>query len=274
MPTFNRGYVVWKAISSVLAQTLSSWELLVIDDGSTDNTSRVLEEFVDPRITVHRIAHGGPSGARNRGLELARGELVAYLDSDNWWEPTFLESFDEISSAAPEAAAWYCGRVSTFWERTPGEPWRVVHDRVEPASILEESDVWMANAPDVNCLVHRLTAGQRAGGWDPDCGWVEDWDFFLRLWLTNDGKCAPVPKVLVHYRQVHGPGADGICGELREDPAREHAARQYLINKWSHDPRFDPALLRAPADGLPPIRAHPETGGGGCSHSRAQRVDR
>ncbi|HEY1775499.1 MAG TPA: glycosyltransferase family A protein [Solirubrobacteraceae bacterium] len=153
MPTFNRGYVVWKAISSVLAQTLSSWELLVIDDGSTDNTSRVLEEFMDPRITVHRVSHGGPSRARNRGLELARGELVAYLDSDNWWEPTFLESFDEISSAAPETAAWYCGRISTFWERTPGEPWRIVHDRVEPASILEESDVWMANAPDVNCLV-------------------------------------------------------------------------------------------------------------------------
>lgn len=75
------------------------------------------------------MAHGGPSRARNRGLELVRGDFVAYLDSDNWWEPTFLQSFDDAINAAPEAAGWYCERISTLWERTPGEPWRVVHEQ-------------------------------------------------------------------------------------------------------------------------------------------------
>lgn len=77
------------------------------------------------------------------------------------------------------------------------------------------------------------------GGWDEDCRWLEDWDFFLRVALHNPDQTRWVPKILVDYRQVHGEGADGICAEAREDGAAEIAGRRYLLDKWSSHSDFD-----------------------------------
>src|SRR5438067_1214020 len=90
VPTYNRAYVLWRALLSVLAQTEPRWELLVVDDGSTDDTSRLLEEFRDPRIRVVTTPNRGPSAARNQGAQLAQARYLAYLDSDNTWRPEFL----------------------------------------------------------------------------------------------------------------------------------------------------------------------------------------
>jgi glycosyltransferase involved in cell wall biosynthesis len=256
MPAYNRAYVIWKAISSVVAQSHTSWELLVVDDQSTDDTLRVLEEFADPRIRVLTVPHGGPSRARNAGLQAARGEFTAYLDSDNTWAPTFLERFAALIADTPQASIWHCGRVIEIFERRrDGGRWRLVDRRPQPARRYRTDEVWALHAPDVNSLVHRRTAALRVDGWDPDCTWIEDWDFFLRLWLAEDGRCAYVPDLLVRYRQVHGEGADGICAEFREDGAREVAARRYLVEKWRHRAEFDPATLERDIDDLQPVRA-------------------
>jgi glycosyltransferase involved in cell wall biosynthesis len=254
MPTYNRSHVIWKAISSVLVQTHASWELIVVDDESTDATLRVLEEFADARIRTASVPHGGPSRARNEGLALARGEYVAYLDSDNTWAPDFLERFATVI-AGSEDAMWYCGRTVEVWERRADRTWLLVDSREQPARPFDSGDVWALHAPDVNCLVHRREAGLAIDGWDPDCTWIEDWDFFLRLWLEHDGRCSHLPDMLVHYRQVHGEGADGICAEFREDVGRELEARRYLIDKWKGHDRFDARTLERTADELAPVRA-------------------
>jgi len=254
MPTYNRAHVVWKAINSILAQTHEDWELIVVDDESTDATLRVLEEFRDPRIQVVSVPHGGPSRARNAGLERARGTYVAYLDSDNTWTPRFLESF-AAKIAGSDDVMWHCGRTMAVWERRLDRTWHLVDERTQPARGLAEEDVWALHAPDVNCLVHRTDAARRVDGWDPDCTWIEDWDFFLRLWLANEGRCGHLPALLVEYRQVHGEGADGICAEFREDVNRELEARRYLIEKWRDHEEFDPSCLRRSRDELAPVRA-------------------
>lgn len=90
IPTHNRAERLEKAIQSVLAQTYSNVELIVIDDGSTDNTSEILEKY-DPQIKHYSILHSGVSAARNIGIKKASGEWLAFLDSDDYWLEEKLE---------------------------------------------------------------------------------------------------------------------------------------------------------------------------------------
>jgi glycosyltransferase involved in cell wall biosynthesis len=92
IPTFNRADKVGRALKSVLSQSFSDFEVLVMDDGSTDNTAEVVESFSDSRIKYEWGKNfGGPAAPRNRGLQLAQGKYIAFLDSDDWWTPIKLE---------------------------------------------------------------------------------------------------------------------------------------------------------------------------------------
>ena len=92
IPTYNRADKVCRAVKSVLNQSFADFEVLVMDDGSTDNTCEVVKGFDDPRIKYEWDKNfGGPAAPRNRGLRLAQGKYVAFLDSDDWWMPKKLE---------------------------------------------------------------------------------------------------------------------------------------------------------------------------------------
>ncbi len=91
IPTFNRAHVLGRAIQSVLAQRYPHWELLVVDDGSTDATRLQVEGLSDPRIRYISIEHSGVSAARNAGISRARYPWVTFLDSDDYWLPKKLE---------------------------------------------------------------------------------------------------------------------------------------------------------------------------------------
>ena len=91
MPTHDRGHVIRQAIDSVLRQTHQAWELLIIDDGSTDDTADVVGRFLgDPRIRYVQRPWSGVGAARNVALSMAKGDIIAYLDSDNEWDRDFL----------------------------------------------------------------------------------------------------------------------------------------------------------------------------------------
>lgn len=92
MPTYNCGRFIAESINSVLAQTYANWELLIVDDCSTDNTAKVVATFKDPRIHYQCDEHNsGAAVTRNTALRLAKGKYIAFLDSDDLWEPTKLE---------------------------------------------------------------------------------------------------------------------------------------------------------------------------------------
>jgi glycosyltransferase involved in cell wall biosynthesis len=91
IPAYNAERTVGIAVDSVLAQTFANFELLVIDDGSQDETADVVTARDDPRVKCVRTENGGVSVARNRGLDLAAGSYVAFLDADDAWQPTKLE---------------------------------------------------------------------------------------------------------------------------------------------------------------------------------------
>lgn len=104
IPTYNRANLIGETIRTVLNQTYTNWELIIIDDGSQDNTREIVSEFSDYRISYFFIEHCGIFGkVRNEGLKISKGDYVAFLDSDDLWSPEKLEIQLDLLNQYPEA---------------------------------------------------------------------------------------------------------------------------------------------------------------------------
>ena len=116
IPTYNRANVVGRAIRSVQAQTFEDWKLIVVDDASTDNTEEVVSSFADSRVRYYRHqANRGGSVARNTGIQRARGEYIAFLDSDDEWLPNKLEKQVQVfENSKPTTGLVFTGMVHLF----------------------------------------------------------------------------------------------------------------------------------------------------------------
>jgi glycosyltransferase involved in cell wall biosynthesis len=108
IPAYNADQFVGDAIKSVLTQSHENLELIVVDDGSTDRTAEIAEAFDDPRLHVLRERNSGPAGARNHGLALARGDVIAFLDADDYWLPEKLERQLRTLEADEQVSAVGC----------------------------------------------------------------------------------------------------------------------------------------------------------------------
>ena len=133
IPTWNRSAKLQRALSSLRAQTWAHWEALVVDDGSEDDTRDVVAQLAeeDPRIRLIARPHEGVSAARNAGLAEANGGFIAFLDSDNEWQPAFLEAMVGVMTARGLDAAYATLMVMTkagpryrAHQVTPAEPSR------------------------------------------------------------------------------------------------------------------------------------------------------
>ena len=125
MPLFNKAPYVARALASVVGQTFTDIEVIVVDDGSTDTSAMFVEESTDPRLRLVKQSNLGPGAARNRGIHEANGELVAFLDADDEWLPEYLaESVRLLDEGGTRVASVTCGNCS-FKSRTfTGSPLR------------------------------------------------------------------------------------------------------------------------------------------------------
>jgi glycosyltransferase involved in cell wall biosynthesis len=175
MPTYNRANLIGKAIRSVLGQEYSNWELLIIDDGSTDDTEKIVGQFNDARIQYVFQKNQERSAARNNGVRQANGDYICFLDSDDYYLPNFLNVFEQsIQKNKLKEAFYFC---NTFCENSNGELTKSVGANV---SFSDSYDFLLINTigtPRV-CLPARIAKNYP---FDLSIKNGEDFELWLRL---------------------------------------------------------------------------------------------
>lgn len=246
MPAHNAALFIGDAIRTVLAQTYTNWELLVIDDASTDGTGEIVQSFPDERIRyfpVERI--GSPSGVRNVGLKNTQGELIAFLDADDLYYPDSLEKLARPLLEHPEYTAAF-GFAQYMDENGIDLP--------NPMQLLENGDGTYALpatyrkewkeivAGTVNCLLAALmlrkSTQERIGYFDETLCGPEDYHFYLRIYLDNFEGFHCLPDYIYRYR-IHS-------ASLTKSPEHLHRvlSSSLRIMDWLYTEADIPAEVR------------------------------
>ena len=216
MPCFNGANHLRTSVSSVLGQSCDDLELIVVNDGSTDDSAAILSTFHDVRLTVIDQPNGGVSAARNTGIAAAQGAFVAFLDADDTWEPNFLAAMHAALDARPDAAIAYCGWQNVGLPGPRGQPYVPPdYEADSKLSRLFDNCGWPIHA----CLTRR-EAIVTVGGFDPRFRTSED--YLLWLNIAKDQPIHRVPRVLAYYH-FHG---DGQATSNRAQVAINHVLAQ------------------------------------------------
>jgi glycosyltransferase involved in cell wall biosynthesis len=186
------------AVESAIAQTVTDWELLIVDDGSTDATPAAVRPFLaDKRIRYFRSDRLGQPRAKNLGAGLARAEVIAYLDADDAWLPTKLEKQLALLAAKPEVGVCFCRRhlIDEAGNQRPA------NDPVFPRGQVL-APMFIRNFVCFSSAVVRRSVLDRVGGFDPQWDLAIDYDLWLRAARHTEFDC--VDEELVLYRTGHG----------------------------------------------------------------------
>jgi len=238
IPTYNRAATLPRAIDSALEQTIDDLEVVVVDDGSTDDTESVLAAYEDPRVRpVVHATNQGANVARNTGLEHARGEYVAFLDSDDEWHPEKLER--QLAALEDRSSDWvgvYCdtgydlsgteGRLrsaaASVLARLDDEPTREGNDELVGEILADNVQPGAGST-----LLVRTDIARDAGGFDEELDRFQDPEFCLRV--LEHGKLAYVDEELVVREETGSPPADVVAA----------ASERYLSAYESEVERFE-----------------------------------
>lgn len=213
MPAYNAGRFIGRAIESVLAQTCADWELVIVDDGSTDDTAAIAAAFGDARITLMRQANAGEAAARNTALSRARGTWLAFLDADDAYLPHHLETALGYLERHPGCDAvytdgYYCDARDTRLEklstrRIPPVEGRIYEHLVRTSSVF---------GPPLCVVVRRDLVERRRLRFDPEIVIGPDWDFFVRY---SDGAEFGCEQSATCLYRVHGDSITVRAGDRR-----------------------------------------------------------
>ncbi len=192
MPTYNRAYCIRNAINSLLAQSCHDFELIIVDDGSTDGTEKLIQETYakelnDKRIIFKHLKHQGAAAARNNGLELAQGSWIGYLDTDNTIIKDFLKTYKQAIKAHPKAKIFYAQMHRINRDEIIGHAW-------------DENEIFTKPYIDMGTFVHYKECIKKCGGFDEKLSRLIDYEFILRLTRF----CTPVfiEKVVLEYNDA------------------------------------------------------------------------
>ena len=217
MPAYNAERYIEEAIDSVIAQTVSDWELLILDDGSTDKTREVAREYArkDARVQLlENEKNMGVARTRNRGLDLCRGDYVAFLDSDDYWKPVMLE---KMIKRAEETGAdiIYCSYAIVDEHGNP-----LCNDFMVPDSTDFESSIVRSV---ITCSTVLVTKKLAAENRFPVDMYHEDIAMWFRI-LQKGGTARGVEDVLSAYRQrADSRSAGKLASAVRRWPIyRKH----------------------------------------------------
>jgi glycosyltransferase involved in cell wall biosynthesis len=217
IPNYNQAQYVSSSITSVLKQTYPNYEIIVVDDGSTDNSRKVLSKF-DRKIRYIWQENKGLAGARNTGIQAAKGKYVGLLDADDEWLPTYLEEMVSFADQNPEAGVFYC--QAQAMDSDGKDLPQIFGGPVLPPEQIYQT-ILRANFIIPTTILMRRQVITQAGLFDQSLRSCEDWDLWLRLLPTHEiiGK----KDVLVKYR-IHGTS-------LSTDPTGMQKATKLVVEK-------------------------------------------
>ena len=179
MPAFNAEKTIYSAINSVVNQSLNEWELLIINDGSTDSTLGVISGFKDKRIKVISQTNQGVAAARNSGLKIACGEYVAFLDADDLWLPSKLQKQTLIFSESGKHLGLVCTGLRGF-KLGPNDSFSMVTDPIN----IHNDDYYrllVSNYIATLTVMIRRDIVLDIGYFREDLRGTEDWDYWIRI---------------------------------------------------------------------------------------------
>jgi glycosyltransferase involved in cell wall biosynthesis len=189
IPSHNAAAHIAQTVGSVLGQTFGELELLLVDDGSTDATVAIVQALGDPRVRIIRLANGGVSRARNRGIAEATAPFICLLDHDDWWLPAKLQRQLQVLAEHPEAGVAY----STFerWHADPASGTFPPPERFDFSGVPDDIDTdysgWVHHQFLLDCwmltstTMFRREVFARCGTFDESLPFSEDWDLWLRV---------------------------------------------------------------------------------------------
>ena len=207
IPAYNAANFIRAALDSVLAQTLPAHEILVVDDGSKDETCAIVEAYA-PRVTLLRQANAGPARARNLAVRTAESELIAFLDADDAWAPEKLQR--QVEALRSNPGSIFCYTRSMLMH---------ADGRREPAPFVDAAAVKQAlrsRNPSLSpsCVMVTREALLRAGGFDEQHRGSEDWQLWFRL--SRMGEFCSVADPLTLYT-VSTSGLSGNADHMMRD---------------------------------------------------------
>lgn len=215
IPTKNRAYILWRAIASIVNQTYTDWELLVVDGGSNDGTNKLVNSFNDKRIKLLTNKNDtGVACARNYGIKHAQGEYIGYLDSDDLVLNDWLSTMNSNIERNPDKVLFMPNknfRIDLVDEENKLQ-------KIFLESLLFESKIFSAEniinleiQCDTNGMIHSKKSIEKVGLWNTELKLYEDYEFLLRFIENYPDGLYYVPQVLVRYTRTYGK--DSLCSK-------------------------------------------------------------
>jgi glycosyltransferase involved in cell wall biosynthesis len=197
IPTYNRAHLLVRSIQSVLNQSYQDFEIIVVDDGSTDNTEEVIKSFNDERVKyIRHEGNKGNAAARNTGIKVAKGEYVAFQDSDDEWLPKKLEKQVNLLRSLPETfAVVYSG----FYKIVDGEKFYIPSSEIYPREGNIHSSLLKGNFIGTPSILVRKSALLCVGFFDEKLPRLVDWDLVIRLSKKYQFKLIDEPLFVAYY---------------------------------------------------------------------------
>lgn len=260
LPTYNRAYILKRAIDSVLFQTYKNIELVIIDDFSSDNTKEIVKSYKDKRIRyLQNIKNLGGAESRNVGIKVAKGDYIAFQDSDDEWLPNKLEKqMGILTTNSDEVGAIYCNL-----KREGGQKNTIYAPRTVQGYIYRE--LLCANFITLPSLIIKKQCLEKVGLFDPNLPRLQDWDLLLRLskqyeiiysdevllktYFSKDSITAKssaytkaLEMILDKYQQdflqnkLYSTHLFNLANNLSFEECRVSKIRKHLFNAWRYNP--------------------------------------
>lgn len=199
IPIYNGALLLERCLDSIFSQkTMYSYEIILVDDGSTDNTVELIKARKEPNIVLYQQQNAGPAVARNKGVELSKGKYVAFMDADDYWKDGYIQKTVDFLNQHEKcvAVSVTCKNIASFAKTASYNPtWMDETKKEEPRVLEDFMSYWATYCHVGTCsTTMRTELVRQSGGMRTDLRVTEDYEFWL--FLSTFGKWGLIPEVL------------------------------------------------------------------------------